>query len=66
MRSDGTPGPSERTLVVVVETPVTAILAKEVVAGDVVVIRYEGPWGGPGMQEMLYPQERQPTLHLPS
>ncbi|WP_085066969.1 dihydroxy-acid dehydratase [Catenuloplanes japonicus] len=34
---------------------VTGILAKEVVAGDVVVIRYEGPRGGPGMQEMLYP-----------
>jgi dihydroxy-acid dehydratase len=34
---------------------VTAILADEVVAGDVVVIRYEGPKGGPGMQEMLYP-----------
>ena len=34
---------------------VTAILAKEIVAGDVVVIRYEGPKGGPGMQEMLYP-----------
>ncbi len=34
---------------------VTAILAKEVTAGDVVVIRYEGPRGGPGMQEMLYP-----------
>ncbi|MFC0005780.1 dihydroxy-acid dehydratase [Micromonospora siamensis] len=34
---------------------VTAILAKQVVAGDVVVIRYEGPKGGPGMQEMLYP-----------
>ncbi|MEU4640781.1 dihydroxy-acid dehydratase [Micromonospora sp. NPDC023814] len=34
---------------------VSAILAKEVVAGDVVVIRYEGPKGGPGMQEMLYP-----------
>lgn len=33
----------------------TAILAKQVVAGDVVVIRYEGPKGGPGMQEMLYP-----------
>ena len=29
--------------------------ASEVVAGDVVVIRYEGPRGGPGMQEMLYP-----------
>ncbi|MEU0153640.1 dihydroxy-acid dehydratase [Micromonospora fulviviridis] len=34
---------------------VAAILAKGVVAGDVVVIRYEGPKGGPGMQEMLYP-----------
>jgi dihydroxy-acid dehydratase len=32
-----------------------AILQNEVVAGDVVVIRYEGPKGGPGMQEMLYP-----------
>ncbi len=31
------------------------ILNGEVVAGDVVVIRYEGPRGGPGMQEMLYP-----------
>ncbi|OIH82938.1 dihydroxy-acid dehydratase [Arthrobacter sp. UCD-GKA] len=34
---------------------VTAILSKEIVPGDVVVIRYEGPRGGPGMQEMLYP-----------
>ena len=34
---------------------VTAILTDQVVAGDVVVIRYEGPRGGPGMQEMLYP-----------
>lgn len=34
---------------------VAAILAKQVVAGDVVVIRFEGPKGGPGMQEMLYP-----------
>ena len=32
-----------------------AILNDKVVAGDVVVIRYEGPKGGPGMQEMLYP-----------
>ena len=31
------------------------ILAGEVQAGDVVVIRYEGPRGGPGMQEMLSP-----------
>ena len=29
--------------------------ARSIVAGDVVVIRYEGPKGGPGMQEMLYP-----------
>ncbi len=34
---------------------VAAILADRIVAGDVVVIRYEGPRGGPGMQEMLYP-----------
>ena len=34
---------------------VAGILNNEVVAGDVVVIRYEGPKGGPGMQEMLYP-----------
>ncbi|HFB67048.1 MAG TPA: dihydroxy-acid dehydratase [Aeromonadales bacterium] len=34
---------------------VEAILNDEVKAGDVVVIRYEGPKGGPGMQEMLYP-----------
>jgi len=31
------------------------ILADQVKAGDVVVVRYEGPKGGPGMQEMLYP-----------
>ncbi len=34
---------------------VSGILGKEVTEGDVVVIRYEGPKGGPGMQEMLYP-----------
>jgi dihydroxy-acid dehydratase len=34
---------------------VEAILSKHIVPGDVVVIRYEGPKGGPGMQEMLYP-----------
>lgn len=37
------------------DAAVQAILADQVVAGDVVVIRYEGPKGGPGMQEMLYP-----------
>jgi len=34
---------------------VEAILGDQIKAGDVVVIRYEGPKGGPGMQEMLYP-----------
>jgi dihydroxy-acid dehydratase len=37
------------------EDAVAGILADQIVAGDVVVIRYEGPKGGPGMQEMLYP-----------
>ena len=37
------------------EEAVEMILAGRVVAGDVVVVRYEGPKGGPGMQEMLYP-----------
>ncbi len=37
------------------DTAVEGILNKKVVKGDVVVIRYEGPRGGPGMQEMLYP-----------
>jgi dihydroxy-acid dehydratase len=37
------------------DAAVTGILADQIVAGDVVVIRYEGPRGGPGMQEMLYP-----------
>jgi dihydroxy-acid dehydratase len=37
------------------DAAVEAILGEKVVAGDVVVIRYEGPKGGPGMQEMLYP-----------
>jgi dihydroxy-acid dehydratase len=37
------------------EETVDAILRGDVVAGDVVVVRYEGPRGGPGMQEMLYP-----------
>jgi dihydroxy-acid dehydratase len=37
------------------EDAVDGILNGAVVAGDVVVIRYEGPRGGPGMQEMLYP-----------
>ncbi|MBP7703943.1 MAG: dihydroxy-acid dehydratase [Caulobacter sp.] len=37
------------------EAAVSGILGGKVQAGDVVVIRYEGPKGGPGMQEMLYP-----------
>ncbi|MEV6982211.1 dihydroxy-acid dehydratase [Sphaerisporangium sp. NPDC051017] len=37
------------------EDAVDGILGNRVSAGDVVVIRYEGPKGGPGMQEMLYP-----------
>jgi len=37
------------------DAAVDAILGGKIVAGDVVVIRYEGPKGGPGMQEMLYP-----------
>jgi dihydroxy-acid dehydratase len=37
------------------DAAVTGILTGQVTAGDVVVIRYEGPRGGPGMQEMLYP-----------
>ncbi|MDD2703758.1 MAG: dihydroxy-acid dehydratase [Acidocella sp.] len=37
------------------DAAVSGILGGEVKAGDVVVIRYEGPKGGPGMQEMLYP-----------
>jgi len=37
------------------DAAVAGILGDQVTAGDVVVIRYEGPKGGPGMQEMLYP-----------
>ena len=40
------------------------ILDGSVVAGDVVVIRYEGPQGGPGMQEMLYPTSYLKSRHL--
>src|SRR6476469_2160464 len=38
------------------EEAVSVILAKQVRPGDVVVVRYEGPSGGPGMQEMLHPK----------
>ncbi|WP_138843714.1 dihydroxy-acid dehydratase [Rhodococcus pyridinivorans] len=37
------------------EEAVSVILGKKIKAGDVVVVRYEGPAGGPGMQEMLHP-----------
>lgn len=37
------------------EESIDAILGGDVVEGDIVIIRYEGPKGGPGMQEMLYP-----------
>jgi dihydroxy-acid dehydratase len=37
------------------EEAVSVILKKEIQAGDVLVVRYEGPAGGPGMQEMLHP-----------
>ncbi|MFP4679689.1 MAG: dihydroxy-acid dehydratase [Chitinispirillaceae bacterium] len=40
------------------------ILEGEIKAGDVVVIRYEGPRGGPGMQEMLYPTSYIKSMHL--
>lgn len=40
------------------------ILRNQVVAGDVVVITYEGPKGGPGMQEMLYPTTYIKARHL--
>lgn len=46
------------------EEAVRRILGKEVAAGDVVVIRYEGPKGGPGMQEMLYPTSYLKSMRL--
>ena len=46
------------------EQAVEAILGDKVKAGDVVVIKYEGPKGGPGMQEMLYPTSYLKSKHL--
>ena len=46
------------------EEAVDGILGGKVVAGDVVVITYEGPKGGPGMQEMLYPTSYIKSRHL--
>ena len=46
------------------EQAMNGILADEVQPGEVVVIRYEGPKGGPGMQEMLYPTSYLKSKHL--
>ena len=46
------------------EDAVAGILTGKVAKGDVVVIRYEGPKGGPGMQEMLYPTSFLKSMHL--
>jgi len=46
------------------DAAVEGILGEEVVAGDVVIVRYEGPKGGPGMQEMLYPTTYIKSRHL--
>ena len=46
------------------EAACAGILGGKVQAGDVVVIRYEGPKGGPGMQEMLYPTSYLKTVKL--
>jgi len=46
------------------EAACEGILGGEVKAGNVVVIRYEGPKGGPGMQEMLYPTSYIKSAHL--
>ena len=46
------------------EDAVNAILGDQITAGDVVMIRYEGPKGGPGFQEMLYPTSYLKSRHL--
>jgi len=46
------------------EASCEGILAGEITAGDVVFILYEGPKGGPGMQEMLYPTSYLKSMHL--
>ncbi len=46
------------------EVACEAILAGRITAGDVLIIRYEGPKGGPGMQEMLYPTSYLKSVHL--
>ncbi len=46
------------------EASCDAILGGTIKAGDVIIIRYEGPKGGPGMQEMLYPTSYLKSVHL--
>ena len=46
------------------EDAVAGILGKQVKSGDVVIISHEGPRGGPGMQEMLYPTTYIKSMHL--
>lgn len=46
------------------DAAIDGILSDEVKSGDVVIIRYEGPKGGPGMQEMLYPTSYLKSKHL--
>ncbi|WP_457577916.1 dihydroxy-acid dehydratase [Desulfomarina sp.] len=46
------------------EAACDAILGDKIKSGDVIVIRYEGPKGGPGMQEMLYPTSYLKSIHL--
>ena len=46
------------------EEAVNRILSKDIKSGDVVIIRYEGPMGGPGMQEMLYPTSYLKSMKL--
>ena len=46
------------------EDAVNGILGSDVQKGDVIVIRYEGPKGGPGMQEMLYPTSYLKSMQL--
>ncbi|QCI21299.1 dihydroxy-acid dehydratase [Buchnera aphidicola (Hyperomyzus lactucae)] len=46
------------------EEAVNAILNNQIASGDIIVIRYEGPKGGPGMQEMLYPTTYLKSMNL--
>ena len=46
------------------EATCDAILGGKIKSGDVIIIRYEGPKGGPGMQEMLYPTSYLKSIHL--